>query len=407
MSKKNYTSTKIACYTGYFVQAIINNLAPLFYVIFQNEFGLNYTKISWLILINFVTQIFVDIASVKIIKKLGYRISVIFAHIFAAAGLLLLGIFPRLLDNHYIGLIIPIVTYATGSGLIEVLISPIIEGLPLENKSGEMSLLHSFYCWGQASVVALSTVIIKFAGSENWNFIPFLWALVPFINMFAFMRVPIFPPVPEGKNEMKSHELFKNKVFIISALLMLCSGASEIAMAQWASTFAENSLHVDKLTGDLLGPCTFALLMASGRVAYGFTGDKIDVRKALTLSASMCAVSYLIATLAPGSIAPLVGCGLCGLSASLMWPGVLSLSAKSFPNGGTAMFAFLAMFGDLGCSSGPWIAGLVSDAIKQTSMNFDPLKFGLLVCTLFPLIMILLLNVPKELKSSQKVHQIS
>lgn len=407
MSKNKYTSTKIACYTGYFVQAIINNLAPLFYVIFQNEFGLDYTRISWLIMINFITQIFVDVASVKIIAKLGYRISVVFAHVFATAGLLLLGTLPRCLDNHYIGLIIPIVIYATGSGLIEVLISPIIEGLPLENKSGEMSLLHSFYCWGQASVVALTTFIIKFSGGGNWCFIPFLWAIVPLVNMFAFMRVPIFPPVPEGENEMKPRELFRNKVFVISALLMLCSGASEIALAQWASTFAENSLHVDKFTGDLLGPCMFALLMASGRVAYGLTGDRINVRKALTLSASLCAFSYLLATLAPGSIAPLVGCGLCGLSVSLMWPGVLSLSAKSFPNGGTSMFAFLAMFGDLGCSSGPWIAGLVSDAVTKTAIDFDPLKFGLFVCTMFPLIMVFLLNVPKALRTSQNVHEIS
>ena len=407
MSNKNYTSTKIACYTGYFVQAIINNLAPLFYVIFQNKFGLDYTKISWLILINFVTQIFIDVASVKIIPKLGYRTSVVFAHVFSAAGLCLLGLLPRLLSHHYLGLIISIVTYATGSGLIEVLISPIIEGLPLKNKSGEMSLLHSFYCWGQAAVVALSTVIIKFAGSESWYFIPFLWAIVPFVNMFAFMRVPIFPPVPKGEYEMKPRELFKNKVFIISALLMLCSGASEITLAQWASTFAENSLHVNKFTGDLLGPCMFALLMACGRVAFGLTGDKINIRKALTLGAAMCALSYLIAALAPGSIAPLIGCGLCGLSVSLMWPGVLSLSAKSFPHGGTAMFAFLAMSGDLGCSSGPWVAGLVSDAVKKSSLNFDPLKFGILICTLFPIIMILLLNIPNYLKSSRNVHEIS
>lgn len=404
MSKNKFTSTKIACYIGYFVQAIINNLAPLFYVIFQNEFKLDYTKISWLIMLNFVTQIVVDVASVKIIAKLGYRVSVVLAHVFAAAGLSLMGILPRGMSNHYLGLIIPIIVYATGSGLIEVLVSPIIEGLPLENKSGEMSLLHSFYCWGQASVVAITTVIIKIAGSENWSFIPFIWAVVPFINMFSFMRVPIFPPVAEGEKEMKISELFRNRRFIVCALLMLCSGASEIAMAQWASTFAENSLHVSKFTGDLLGPCMFALLMASGRVAYGFIGDKVDNRKVLALGSALCVAAYLIAALAPGSVAPLTGCGLCGLSVAVMWPGVLSLSAKLFPNGGTAMFAFLAMFGDLGCASGPWIAGIISDAVKNTSIGIEPLKFGMLVCIVFPLVMIYLLCFSKQLKHSQNVH---
>lgn len=207
-SNSKYTSTKIACYAGYFVQAIINNLASLFYVIFQDEFGLNYSQISWLILINFVSQIFIDFASVKVIEKVGYRISIVFAHAFACAGLILLGILPRAFNNHFIGLVIPIIIYAIGSGLIEVLISPIIEGLPLSNKSGEMAFLHSFYCWGQASVVLITTFSIKLIGTENWIYMPMLWAIIPFFNLFAFMRVPIVPPVPEGESEMKIPELF-------------------------------------------------------------------------------------------------------------------------------------------------------------------------------------------------------
>lgn len=404
MTENKYTSTKIACYIGYFVQAIINNLAPLFYVTFQTEFKLDYTRISWLIILNFVTQIVVDVSSIKIVSKLGYRVSVVFAHVFSCLGLTLLGILPRAMDNHFVGIMIPIIIYATGSGLIEVLLSPIIEGLPLKNKSGEMSFLHSFYCWGQAAVVLFTTIIIKFIGGENWAYIPFLWALVPFVNMFIFMRVPIFPPVPEGKEEMKLSELFKNRIFVVSLLLMFCAGASEIAMAQWASTFAETSLHVSKLTGDLLGPCMFALLMASGRVAYGFVGDKINTAKVLTVSASFCVASYLVATLAPGSAAPLIGCALCGLSVATMWPGVFSLAAKLFPNGGTAMFAIFAMSGDFGCATGPWIAGLVSDAAKRSAMEMDPLKFGLLICAVFPFSMIILLISTKSVKTSQIIH---
>ncbi len=393
MNNKKYTSTKIACYAGYFVQAIINNLAPLFYVTFQNEFGIDYTRISWLIMLNFVTQIAVDLASVKIIAWLGYRKSVVLAHVFSAAGLILLGVLPRAMDNHYLGLIIPIIIYATGSGLIEVLISPIIEGLPLQNKSGEMSLLHSFYCWGQMSVVLLTTVAIKLAGGENWIYAPIIWAVIPLVNMFLFMRVPIFPPVPEGENEMKVGELFKKPLFLCFAVLMLCSGASEIAIAQWASTFAEKSLGVDKLTGDLLGPCLFALLMASMRVVYGIIGDRTDAKKILSFGAGLCVFSYLLTTLSPVPIVSLIGCGLCGVSVATMWPGVLSFAAKVFPRGGTVLFAMLAVFGDLGCSIGPWVAGLVSDAVRDTAISMEPLKFGLMTVIIFPILMLIALKI--------------
>lgn len=395
---KKYTSTKIACYTGYFVQAIINNLAPLFYVIFQDEFDINYTKISWLIMLNFITQLVVDVLSVKVIAKIGYRASIVLAHVFSAAGLFLLGNLPRAMDNHYLGLIIPIIIYATGSGLIEVLVSPIVEGLPLENKSGEMSLLHSFYCWGQMSVVLLTTIAIRLAGSENWVYAPMLWAIIPFINMFAFLRVPIFPPVPEGKDEMKVGELFRDKTFLLFCILMLCSGASELTMSQWASTFAEKSLGVDKLTGDLLGPCLFALLMASARVVFGILGDRIDIRKMLSFSAGLCVISYLTVTLSPSPIVSFIGCGLCGLSVATMWPGVFSFAAKIFPRGGTALFAMLAVFGDFGCAFGPWLAGVISDGVRASEIAFDPLKAGILTLVIFPATMVVTIKIMSRKK---------
>ena len=396
---KKYTSTKIACYTGYFVQAIINNLAPLFYVIFQDEFDINYTKISWLIMLNFITQLVVDVLSVKVIAKIGYRASIVLAHVFSAAGLFLLGNLPRAMDNHYLGLVIPIIIYATGSGLIEVLVSPIVEGLPLENKSGEMSLLHSFYCWGQMSVVLLTTIAIRLVGSENWVYAPMLWAIIPFINMFAFLRVPIFPPVPEGKDEMKVGELFRDKSFLLFCILMLCSGASELTMSQWASTFAEKSLGVDKLTGDLLGPCLFALLMASARVAFGILGDKIDIRKVLSFSAGLCVISYLTVTLSPSPIVSFIGCGLCGLSVATMWPGVFSFAAKIFPRGGTALFAMLAVFGDFGCAFGPWLAGVISDGVRASAIAFDPLKAGILTLVIFPATMVVTIKIMSRQKA--------
>lgn len=404
MKNERYLSTKAACYTGYFVQAIINNLAPLFYVTFQKEFNISYTKISWLILINFLSQLVVDIASVKIVPKLGYRLSIVLAHIFSAAGLVLLGILPRLFNNHYAGLVIPVITYAVGSGLIEVLISPLIEGLPTQNKSGEMSLLHSFYCWGQMSVVLLTTIVIKVIGSKNWIFLPILWAIVPAVNMISFTRVPIFTPVADGEKEMSVSELFKHKEFVLAALIMTGSGACEISIAQWASTFAEQSLGVNKFTGDLLGPCLFAVLMGTGRVVYGFIGDKINIRKALMVCSAGCALSYLIISLSPVPIVSLIGCGLCGISASIMWPGVLSLGAKLFSKGGTAMFAVLAMFGDLGCASGPWVTGLMSDiALNSDTITMEPLKFGLMICAAFPVVMLTFLSII-DIKSDTKVQ---
>lgn len=393
MRTEKYLSTKIACYVGYFVQAIINNLAPLFYVIFHNSLGISYTKISFLIMINFLTQLLTDIFSVKVTAKLGYRKSVVIAHIFSAAGLVLLGTLPVMMNGSYAGLVVPVVIYAMGSGLIEVLISPIIEGLPLSNKSGEMSLLHSFYCWGQMAVVLVSTICLSIIGGENWKYIPVFWAIIPAVNIFLFLYVPIVPPVPEDEKEMKISELFRNKTFVILAFLMLCAGASEISMAQWASTFAEKSLGVSKLTGDLLGPCMFALLMGVGRVVFGVAGDRLDTKKVLTLSGIFCLASYLLTTLSSTPVLGLVGCSFCGLSVSTMWPGVLSLGAKNFPKGGTGLFAMLAMFGDFGCAFGPWIAGIMRDFAENSGFtSMEPLKFGLLICCLFPALIIILLK---------------
>ena len=279
-----------------------------------------------------------------------------------------------------------------------MLVSPIVEGLPLQNKSGEMSFLHSFYCWGQMFVVLFTTVAIRFVGSENWVYAPMIWAIIPFINMFMFMKVPIFPPVPEGQDEMKVGELFKNGTFILLALLMLCAGASELAMSQWASTFAEKSLGVSKLTGDLLGPCLFAFLMASGRVVFGIVGDRIDVKKVLALSAGLCVAAYLLSTLSKNPIVSLVGCGLCGLSVATMWPGVFSFAAKIFPRGGTPLFAMLAVFGDLGCAFGPWLAGVASDMVRSSSADLDPLKFGLMIAVVFPATMIVTVGVLSKKK---------
>lgn len=377
---KNYRHTFFACYAGYFVQAIINNFLPLIFLTLQNSFSFSYDKISLLIVINFGVQLFVDLASTAFVDRLGYRKCVLAAHVFAFFGLALLGILPYVLDP-YKGIIISIVIYATGSGLIEVIISPVVEACPGEKKAAQMSLLHSFYCWGQMTVVLLSTLFFVVLGTDNWRYLSFIWSLVPLLNGIYFTVVPVPPVLSKGKT-IGVRGLFKTKLFYIFAILMFCSGASEIAMSQWASFFAESGLKVSKTIGDLLGPCLFAALMGIARVGYARLSDKIELTKIMGISGIMCVVCYLVTALSPVPWISLVDCALCGLSVGVMWPATFSLASRGLPSGGTVMFALLALFGDLGCASGPAAVG------KVTTISGGELKYGLLFATLFPLLLI-------------------
>lgn len=378
--KNNYKYTFFASYAGYFVQAIINNFLPLLFLTFQNSFNLSYDKISLLIVINFGVQLCVDFVSAYFIDKIGYRISVIAAHVLACVGLAGLSIFPFIMEP-YAGIILSIIIYATGSGLIEVIISPLVEACPSDSKAGAMSLLHSFYCWGQMCVVLFSTLFFTLSDVSNWRILSLFWAVVPFINGIFFCLVPIPEMLSENKG-IGMKNLFKTKLFYILAIIMLCSGASELAMSQWASAFAESGLKVSKTTGDLLGPCLFAVLMGSARVAYSKLSDKIPLAKVMTASAVLCIVSYLVAGLSPVPVISLIACAVCGLSVGVMWPGTFSLAAEKIPAGGTAMFALLALFGDTGCASGPALVG------KMTTLFGDNLGKGLLFGVVFPAVMI-------------------
>ena len=378
--RNNYKHTFFASYAGYFVQAIINNFIPLLFLTFQSSFSLSYDKISLLIVINFGVQLCVDFLSAYFIDKIGYRVSVIAAHIFACIGLAGLSIFPFIMDP-YAGIILSIIIYATGSGLIEVIISPLVEACPSDSKAGAMSLLHSFYCWGQMCVVLFSTLFFNIAGITNWRLLALLWACVPLINGVYFCLVPIPEVLSENKG-MGMKNLFKTKLFYILAVIMLCSGASELAMSQWASAFAESGLGVSKTVGDLLGPCLFAVLMGSARIMYSKLSDRIPLGKVMIASALLCIVSYLVAGLSPLPIVSLLACAVCGFSVGVMWPGTFSLAAEKIPTGGTAMFALLALFGDTGCASGPAIVG------KMTTIFGDDLSKGLLFAVVFPIIMI-------------------
>lgn len=380
--KYTYKHTLRACYLGYITQAIVNNLAPLLFVIFQDNFHISLEMLGRLILINFGTQIVVDLLTVKYVERIGYRKAVVMAHVFSALGLVSLGILPQLMPNPYMGLMIAIMIYAIGGGIIEVLISPIVEYLPGDEKAQAMSLLHSFYCWGQVGVVLISTLLLRVIGRSMWFILPILWASIPLYNLTCFMKVPIIEPQEEMKT-MSIKELLSTKGFIIALMLMLAAGASEITMSQWSSLFAEQGLQVPKVIGDLFGPCLFAVLMGIGRMAYGMWGSKINLNRALLGSGVLCVICYAITIFATNPFISLLGCALCGLAVSLMWPGTFSLTTATYPRGGTIMFGMLAVFGDIGAALGPWVAGLVSDVIELG------LKAGLLAGMIFPILLVL------------------
>lgn len=371
-----------ACFVGYIVQAIVNNFVPLLFLTFEKTYNIPLGRITMLITINFGVQLMVDLLSTKFVDRIGYKVSIVSAHVFSAAGLLGLALLPSILPDAYTGLVISVVIYAVGGGLIEVLVSPIMESCPTENKEKAMSLLHSFYCWGHMGVVLLSTVFFKVFGIENWKILTLLWMLVPIANAFVYAGAPIASLIEDGEKGMPLKALFTNKVFWLLMLMMLCAGASEQAVSQWASTFAEKGLGVSKAVGDLAGPMTFALLMGTARAFYGKFGDRINLSRFMMFSSLLCIASYLCISLSPSPAVSLIACGVCGLSVGIMWPGTFSMASACMRNGGTALFALLALAGDMGCSSGPTVAGMVS------SMASDDLKKGILAAIVFPVLML-------------------
>ncbi len=399
-SRYTFKHTLYACYIGYITQAVVNNLAPLLFVIFQTQYALTFEQVGRLILINFGTQIIVDLISVKLVDKIGFRIPVVAAHILSAIGLIGLSLFPEIFPSAYAGLVMAVIIYAAGGGLIEVVVSPLVDSLPGDEKASAMSLLHSFYCWGQTAVVLFSTLFLWAFGESLWHFLPIIWCVIPIFNTFLFLKAPIGPSVPE-EELMPVRSLLQSKLFLIALLLMLCAGASELAMSQWSSLFAETGLHVPKVIGDLLGPCLFAVLMGLGRVIYGLKGQKLNLPNVLMLSGFLCVACYFTTVFSPSPLLSLLACAVCGFSVALMWPGTLSMTAARFPAGGTAMFGVMAICGDIGASAGPWITGLVSDFAQSAplitqlsestgqSLTQLGLKSGLLVGILFPILLVI------------------
>lgn len=387
--RKSYAHTIYASYLGYITQAVVNNFAPLLFLTFVSDYGLSLEEITWTTTVNFVVQLCVDLLSAKVIDRVGYRISIITAHILAALGIIGLAVLPDLFGNAYAGLMTAVVLYAVGGGIIEVLISPIVEACPTEKKEAAMSLLHSFYCWGHVFLVVMSTVFFQLFGIGNWKILAFVWALIPILNSVYFTLVPIYP-ITAGHEKMSFGSLLKQKVFWLIVIIMICAGASEQAMSQWASAFAESALKVSKTVGDMAGPCAFAVLMGTARAIYGKCSERIPLKKFMIGSALLCIVCYAVAVFAGSPVMGLVGCALCGFSVGIFWPGTFSIAAGKLPGGGTAMYALMALAGDVGCASGPTVVGMVADSFDGN------LKSGLLAAMIFPVLILIGICVLKK-----------
>lgn len=394
--ENQYRKTITACFVGYIVQAIVNNFVPLLFLTFQRSYSIPLSQITLLVTFNFGVQLLVDLLSVGFVDKIGYRASMIIAHILSAAGLILLTILPETLPSPFAGILISVMIYAIGGGLLEVLVSPVVEACPSDNKEKAMSMLHSFYCWGHVGVVLLSTLFFTVFGIANWKVMAVIWALIPLANAFVFGKVPMAELMEEGEEGLKLKDLLSMKIFWILLMMMICAGASEQAVSQWASTFAEKGLGISKTAGDLAGPMAFAILMGTSRAFYGKFGERIKLDNFMIYSSCLCILSYLGIALIPVPQLSLAACAVCGLSVGIMWPGSFSKASAALPKGGTAMFALLALGGDVGCSGGPTVVGMVSSLFE------DNLKMGILAGIIFPVLLLTGIILCGRIKTKQE-----
>lgn len=407
---RHYRATKGASYTGYIVQAIVNNLAPLLFIIFHTQFSIPLAQLGLIAALNFGVQLLTDFAAMFFVDKVGYRVPIVSAHVLAASGLVLMALLPTIMSTPFLGLCLAVVVYAIGGGLLEVLVSPIVEHLPTpaQEKAAGMALLHSFYCWGQLSVVVVTTLLLGVIGNGNWALLPLIWAIVPAVNTFVFMRVPL-PNTVQEKERTSVRSLFGKPLFLAALVLMMTGGAAELTMVQWSSFFAETGIGVGKEWGDLMGPGLFALLMGLGRFAYGIWGSRIDLRRTLLVSSVGAAVCYLIAATSPIPIISLLACAGCGLMVALLWPGTFSLTSARFPLGGAAMFAVLALAGDAGGTVGPALAGFLAEASHGPLAHVasvlpddggSGLRVALLLCALIPAVFAVTIWKSRALQAS-------
>lgn len=394
----DYRLTIRCCYLGMFVQAIVINLAPILFIPFKEQLGLTFEQLGRLILINFVTQVAFDLIAGATVTRLGVRRMVVAAHILVTLGLWLFAWLPGRLTSPYAGLVIGTIVFSMGGGVLELLLSPIINAVPSERKAADMSLLHSFYAWGQMTVILLTALAVFVLPAGPWRWVAPFWSIVPALGAWGFSRAPI-PPFVEEEKRHRLRELLRVPAFLAAMLGLALAGASEIAISQWISAFAEKALRFPKLLGDLGGVCLFAAALGVGRTWYGLYGHKVCIRTRMIGGALLATVMYVLASLSPWPWVSLLACVMSGLAVSLFWPGLLSLTAVRFPLAGASMFAVLCAAGDMGCALAPWAVGLCADRVTALGlgggMGWTPeafgLRMGLLAGALFPFGLLLVL----------------
>lgn len=378
------TSQKLtitACLTGFVVQAIVINYSPLLFLTFENELGISMAKISLLISISFITQLLMDLTASRLPHLFSKRVTIVMGQVCAALGLMGIALLPSVLPP-YVGLIIGTTVASVGGGIIEVTGNPVIESCNIKNKHAILTFMHSCYCWGVVLTVLLSTVFFYLLGTEHWRLLTCLWAAIPACNAVLFAIAPLGEITAAPDRSKRKRSAFRTFTFWALIVLMLCAGAAEQVMAQWASSFAEMGLGVDKTMGDILGPCAFALLMGLARLLYAKFSTKIDLSKCMIATSVLCIVGYLLSAFSPFPALSLVGCAVCGFSVGLMWPGTLCIATEEIPDGGVKMFALLALAGDAGCAIGPSAAGWIAGALG------DDLKIAFALSAVFPLLII-------------------
>ena len=383
-NKVSYKSTVIACYTGYFSQAIVVNLVPIIFIPLRERFGFSYSQLGLLILINFVTQILIDISLSKAADKYGLRIFAVVSHFLCVAGFLLFAFTPYFFaGQEFLGYMVSSVVFSAGGGLLEILLNPIIDAIPAKQKDRAMILLHSFYAWGQAAVVIITTLLLFFG--VNLTVIILLWAAIPFVNGFIFSKVPIAEK-ENKENIIKIRQLIKNPIFIIAFIAILFGSASEATMAQWASSFMQKGLGLPKITGDILGICGFAVMLGTGRALYGFYAKKVRLNKILIYSSFAAVICYFVVAVSPFDFLSIAACAVSGLCVSLMWPGTLVIASERLPLAGASMFALLSAGGDIGAAAAPFATGNTIDFfISRLGNEQSGLRLGILLSGLFPL----------------------
>lgn len=390
-----------------FIQAMVINLTPLFFIPLQREYGLSFEQLGRLVLVNFLTQMVVDLICTAVVDRFGLvRPLTVVAQFLAAMGLWLFAAAPWFFpDDPYTGLLIGTIVFSTGCGLIEVLVSPIIQAVPSAHKETQMALLHAFYPIGKVVVVAVTAVVLWVAGSTAWVWIALAWSVVPLLNTIAFWRTEL-PPFVHEEHREKTRTMARNPVFWICLLGILLAGATEVTLAQWTSAYAQVALGISAPVANLVGFGLFSAFMILGRLWFGLRGQSLPLLPVLLLGSALSALCYVLAAVSPGSWLPLTACVAAGFFVSMLWPGLVSLAAGIFPKAGISLFALLAAFGDSGAGGGPWLVGYAADffaaapnlatAILPAWLLMEApealgMRSGLLLSAAFPVALFLLL----------------